>query len=346
MQLKCKLYSKLKKGKPLEPYDLELISKIAKKELRFLVKTGIPLTPQNYERWFKVFCYITEKNQEYSRDEILKIYEAINKEEKHIDDENKEIVIQNIIESLREEVDILIKTVDSYGEKITQKESAVIEKREEVEDESIKELLGQIVYELQDIKKQNELFKERIEIQSRKINELNDELERVKSEASIDHLTKLLNKKSFEEILQEYFKLYKKRGEIFSVILIDLDNFKSINDNYGHIIGDEVLKHVASLLKQYLREKDIVARVGGEEFAILLPGVDITVAYKIADRLRTILENRLINIDKKNIRVTASFGIIEIHKGITSVKELMSNVDRALYRAKKEGRNRVVIFQD
>lgn len=346
MKLKCQLYSKLKKGKPLESYDLELISKIAKRELRFLVKTGIPLTPQNYERWFKVFCYITERNQEYSRDEILKIYEAINSDERYIDDENKEVVIQNIIESLKEEVEFLINTVDEYGQRLTEKENNVIEKREEVEDASVKELLGQIVYELQDIKKQNEVFKEKIEVQARKINELESELERVRSEANIDHLTKLLNKKSFEDILDEYFKLFKRKGEIFSLILIDLDNFKSINDNYGHIVGDEVLKNIASILKQYLRDKDIIARIGGEEFAVLLPGVDITIAYKIADRLRTILENRIINVEKNIIRVTASFGIIEVNNSINSVKELLSSVDRALYRAKKEGKNRVVIFSD
>jgi len=106
------------------------------------------------------------------------------------------------------------------------------------------------------------------------------------------------------------------------------------------------LKNIASILKQYLRDKDIIARIGGEEFAVLLPGVDITIAYKIADRLRTILENRIINVEKNIIRVTASFGIIEVNNSITSVKELLSSVDRALYRAKKEGKNRVVIFSD
>ena len=119
-----------------------------------------------------------------------------------------------------------------------------------------------------------------------------------------------------------------------------------MNDTYGHVIGDEVLKHVAGILKQYLREKDIVARVGGEEFAILLPGVDITLAYKIAERIRTILENRIITVDRKSINITASFGLMEINDDIKDARDMLQSVDRALYRAKKEGKNKVILFQD
>ena len=346
MYLKCKLYNKIKKNKPLEAYELELVSEIAKRELHFLVKSGIPLTPQNYEKWFKVFCYILEKNQEYSRDEILKLYEAINKEEKKPEDQQKEQIIQNIIDSLKEEVEILFENVKEYDQKLTQKENVLIETQEKVEEDSLKNLLGQIVFELKDIKKQNETFKEKIEVQIRKINELEEELERVKSEAKLDPLTKLYNKKSFEKILEEYIRLYKKYGRIFSLILLDIDNFKAVNDTYGHVIGDEVLKHVAGILKQYLREKDIVARVGGEEFAILLPGVDITLAYKIAERIRTILENRIITVDRKSINITASFGLMEINDDIKDARDMLQSVDRALYRAKKEGKNKVILFQD
>ncbi len=346
MQIRCKLYSKLKKGKPLEPYDLELISQIAKRELRFLVKSGIPLTPQNYERWFKVFCYIIEKNQEYSRDEILKLYEVINKSDESLQDKEKEHIIQNILESLKEEAEILVENIRNYDHNLIEKENKIVEKSQDINQEPVKDLLNQIVHELKDIRKQNETFREKIEVQIRKINQLEDELERVKAEAKQDSLTKLLNKKSFEKILQEYINIYKKYKKIFSLILLDLDNFKQINDTYGHVIGDEVLKHVANVLKQYLRDKDIIARVGGEEFAILLPDVDITIAFKIADRLRNILENRIIVIDRKPIKITASFGIIEINEKINSYKDILQLVDIALYKAKKSGKNRVIIYQD
>ncbi|NPA52480.1 MAG: diguanylate cyclase [Aquificae bacterium] len=346
MQIKCNLYKKIKKGKPLEPYDLELISQIAKRELRFLLKSGIPLTPQNYEKWFKVFCYITERNQEYSRNEILKLYEIINKTEKTLQEKEKEQIIQNIIETLKTEAEILIENVNKYEEKLTKKETQILKKTQKIEEKPIKNLLEQLVSELKDIKKQNETFKEKIEIQIRKITELEDELQRAKSEAKQDPLTKLLNKTSFERILQEYINIYKKNGKIFSLILLDLDNFKKINDTYGHVIGDEVLKHIATLLKQYLRDKDIIARIGGEEFAILLPDVDISLAFKIADRLRAVLENRIIMIDKKPVKTTASFGIIEINENINTPKDMMQMVDIALYRAKKEGKNKVILFQD
>jgi len=346
LQIKCNLYKKIKKGKPLEPYDLELISQIAKRELRFLLKSGIPLTPQNYEKWFKVFCYITERNQEYSRNEILKLYEIINKTEKTLQEKEKEQIIQNIIETLKTEAEILIENVNKYEEKLTKKETQILKKTQKIEEKPIKNLLEQLVSELKDIKKQNETFKEKIEIQIRKITELEDELQRAKSEAKQDPLTKLLNKTSFERILQEYINIYKKNGKIFSLILLDLDNFKKINDTYGHVIGDEVLKHIATLLKQYLRDKDIIARIGGEEFAILLPDVDISLAFKIADRLRAVLENRIIMIDKKPVKTTASFGIIEINENINTPKDMMQMVDIALYRAKKEGKNKVILFQD
>lgn len=164
--------------------------------------------------------------------------------------------------------------------------------------------------------------------------------------AYTDYLTGLRNRRSFIE--QAETELYRslRYDRKFSLIMFDIDYFKGINDTFGHSVGDLVLQEIAKICRDLLREIDIIGRIGGEEFAILLPETDIQNAVQVAQRLcDTISENKLFISDKK-IKFTASFGVVFADKlNMLTIDELLNQADNALYQAKKGGRNRVCVVK-
>lgn len=165
--------------------------------------------------------------------------------------------------------------------------------------------------------------------------------EEYKRLASIDSLTGVLNRREFmKRAKMEVARLLRHPGEL-ALMLLDVDYFKQVNDNYGHPAGDRVLKFVAQAVVAALREEDILGRIGGEEFAVLLPATDRVAAGATAERVRTAIENLRIQVGEEEIKVTMSLGISEIGTGEQSIEPVMLRADRALYQAKDQGRNRV-----
>lgn len=170
-------------------------------------------------------------------------------------------------------------------------------------------------------------------------------LRKVKSEleeqANTDYLTKLYNRRFFIQRLQEEGERVRRHGSTLSVLLYDLDKFKMVNDTYGHDAGDLVLMAVAEVSGEMKRVTDIAARIGGEEFALLLPETDQTGAVQLAQRLRQALEDAVIKTkDGTQIKVTASIGVATVCK-VAEVEQILTFADQALYKAKNGGRNRV-----
>jgi diguanylate cyclase (GGDEF)-like protein len=163
----------------------------------------------------------------------------------------------------------------------------------------------------------------------------------VQYQAITDELTGLVNRRRFLDALRSEITKGQRLGGRLSVVLTDLDDFKLINDSFGHHAGDDVLLAFADLLRAHGRDGDVAARLGGEEFAILLPETGVEGASVVAERLRHSLSDRRIKIgDKMKVTVTASFGVAEHEEG-QSVDELLRAADSALYRAKELGKNRV-----
>lgn len=155
-----------------------------------------------------------------------------------------------------------------------------------------------------------------------------------------DSLTRVFNRRYWEQRLIEEFNRCQRSNEKACVMMVDIDHFKSINDTYGHLVGDNVLKQFGSLLKQ-LRSSDIVGRYGGEEFAVLLPNSSLEESLLVAERLRQTIEKS----DFDSIeRCTVSIGIAALDKRYDDAYKWLDNADQALYQAKKEGRNRVNIW--
>jgi diguanylate cyclase (GGDEF)-like protein len=164
----------------------------------------------------------------------------------------------------------------------------------------------------------------------------------IKRMAVTDGLTGLNNHKNFHERLGAEIRRFQRTLRPFSLLLMDIDFFKKINDAYGHQAGDEVLREVAEIVKKALRDIDMAARYGGEEFAVLLIDTDKKGAASMAERLRKRIMKSAFNVDGNNIKVTVSIGVASCREDAEGTEELIAKADRALYRAKEAGRNRVV----
>ncbi len=171
-------------------------------------------------------------------------------------------------------------------------------------------------------------------------------IEDLKFLASTDSMTKLYNRRYFTEISDFILNLMKREKQNLSVIMIDIDNFKSVNDTYGHKVGDDVIIALANKLIKYQRQSDIVCRYGGEEFVILLPNTSIEGATILAQKIRKDVELLTINISSnKDLKFTISLGISQVDlENETSIEVALKRADDALYEAKENGRNKVCTY--
>jgi len=186
-----------------------------------------------------------------------------------------------------------------------------------------------------------------------RIQELENENAHLEKDLIHDHLTGLKTRKFFEEELSTYLESINtpkdsRRKESFgfrniSVVFFDIDYFKKINDTYGHLAGDEVLKTVASGIRQSLREGDTASRWGGEEIAVILLGASEKDARKKAEEVRELISN--LSFSNKEIKVSISAGVVFANKGAT-VGNMVNQADKALYNAKETGRNKVVSYSE
>ena len=172
-----------------------------------------------------------------------------------------------------------------------------------------------------------------------------DEAQRtLKRQATTDELTGLRNRRRTMSRLDEEFQRACRLQDPLCLIIIDIDHFKRVNDSYGHLFGDVVLKHVAARMQDTVRKYDIIGRIGGEEFLIITPGTSIEDAVTLAERLREEVGRVPVTDRDVNVDVTVSAGIASLIEGEDSIETLLRRADTALYKAKREGRNRVAIL--
>jgi diguanylate cyclase (GGDEF)-like protein len=167
--------------------------------------------------------------------------------------------------------------------------------------------------------------------------------EKLKELASTDPLTGLYNRRQYEMLFQHEIGRSRRRDSPLSVGILDLDNFKLVNDTHGHTAGDAVLRCVADVCRRNLRAIDIVGRLGGEEFIILMPECDIDQANILGNRLLKMIESAVVDANTASIRITATIGITQLFPDDKGIEVIISRADDALYRGKRAGRNRVEI---
>ena len=158
--------------------------------------------------------------------------------------------------------------------------------------------------------------------------------------AVTDPLTGLYNRRYFDDALNEYLAAFRRIEKPMGMILLDIDHFKQVNDTHGHDIGDEVLRQIAACLADFTRYHDVVARLGGEEFAILSPNVNAGQLYSLADRIRNAIGSLKVATGNVTLRITVSAGVA-LWDGQEEGEHLYKRADAQLYEAKRQGRNRV-----
>jgi diguanylate cyclase len=166
----------------------------------------------------------------------------------------------------------------------------------------------------------------------------------LEKEVLLDGLTEIHNRRAYELRIREEMKRYHRDGQTFSLVLIDVDSFKQINDVYGHPAGDKCLQGIAGRIRAGVRGTDFLARYGGEEFVIILAGSSLENARRIAEKIRVLIEKTQFFYRSEEIRVTTSLGVGEVRPTDEDPEALVARVDNALYQAKKQGRNRVCMI--
>jgi len=166
---------------------------------------------------------------------------------------------------------------------------------------------------------------------------------RLHEETRLDSLTGLHNRRAFEEMIQREVQLAARGNTPLTLLMMDLDHFKLLNDNWGHALGDRALRTFGGVLLTVTGSGDAVARLGGEEFAILLPGRSARSALSLAERLRATVEGLRLSEGEELVRFTVSIGLSSLQPGETAFEPMLRRADRALYKVKRSGRNRVLL---
>lgn len=176
------------------------------------------------------------------------------------------------------------------------------------------------------------------------VSELAHQADTLQRLACIDGMTGLANRRHFLVLAEIEWSRFRRYGRPLAVLMIDIDLFKSVNDKYGHDAGDEVIRSVGAILQNHKRASDIAGRLGGEEFAVILPEATLDSAVAAAERFRQLVADHVIIVGDQHIPVTISLGASVCHAETSGIEELLKQADVALYQAKRSGRNRVCRF--
>jgi diguanylate cyclase (GGDEF)-like protein/PAS domain S-box-containing protein len=179
----------------------------------------------------------------------------------------------------------------------------------------------------------------------RDVSDRREATEAMRRAVACDHLTGLANRRALFDACELELQRWRRAPRPLSIVLIDADHFKRINDNYGHATGDAVLRHLAASLQATFRTMDVVARLGGEEFVVLLPGCDEQLAATVAQRLCDSIAAQPVSVDDATVHYTVSVGVATMDEAVDSVEALIERADRAMYAAKAAGRNAVRRWQ-
>lgn len=175
------------------------------------------------------------------------------------------------------------------------------------------------------------------------------ELKKANAELAIfsqtDGLTQLFNRNHWQQCIEAEFKRYTRNKHASSLVMLDIDHFKTVNDDYGHLVGDDVIRHLAKLIREQVRGTDISARYGGEEFIILLADTDAKGGLIFAERLRKTVEESVVIYNGIEVQYTISLGVAQFEPSYISATHWLEYADNALYQSKDNGRNKVTIYQ-
>lgn len=336
----------------LSSKEKEVTNELSAKVIERIKKEDILPTPENYELWYVYYAR--------SVPEVVRVIDAIVESGQVITDyvcstlynrflsdlRNEETVrntgaqVQNTIQSVSDVVHGVQRATKDYGNTLTSVNTKIGAAKNQAEFQEVVKIASQSTATM--VAQSNQL-EEMLEQSNAAMEELRRDLEHVRREAMTDGLTGLANRKSFDSEFDRIFQDAEKSKQGFTLLMLDIDHFKSFNDNFGHQVGDQVLRLVARTLKDSIKGKDFAARYGGEEFAIILPDTDLAGAVIVGNALRKAVASKdVINRSTGKVlgRITMSVGVAE-YVADKTVEDIIERADAALYSAKHNGRNQV-----
>ncbi len=325
-------------------------AEIALEQIRALRQ---PALPRNFEIWYQ---YATGYNPELNRsinetlaqkgtlseadiDQIYRTYLSPSRVSDRIDTVGSRVLDE--IKQVLDMIDAAAGSATSYSESLAD----ASEKLQGANDgDALRTVIERLVAGAKEMEISNKKLEARLSASKQEIEQLQQNLEVVRTESLTDPLTTLANRKFFDSELGKAIAEAKQNGEPLSLLMTDVDHFKSFNDKYGHLTGDQVLRLVAISVKQNVKGQDIAARYGGEEFAIALPKTALQPAFTVADHIRrAVMTKELMkrSSGERLGRVTISIGVALLRPADTP-QSLIERADSCLYAAKRNGRNRVI----
>lgn len=334
--------------------EAESTHRIAELALGALKKIGIPASPTNYEVWY---AHVEGRNPALSR-AIHAATDAFGKVSQQAADEIYQCHLQradfsrsvmDLMTRFKEEVTGLNDIIEKTGENASDNKETLGELASQLRQTSedfpaVGALIEGVFTVANDMRSQNERLETRLAESTDEISMLQRDVENIQAEAMKDPLTGIANRALFDQAMEKQIAIAKETPAMLSLLLADIDHFKSFNDNWGHQTGDQVLRLVAEVMNANVKGQDILARYGGEEFAVILPDTSIENAHMLADRIRTAIESRHLKKRRTNEdlgAVTMSIGVAAF-VGDDSVESLIERADQCLYAAKENGRNQVI----
>ena len=332
----------------------ERSGEITRMVLPALAKMGLPVNPINYSLLYE---YYLGNNEPLKN--ILESF--IDNKESLEPEEAKRIFEDHIVhgqsdqlKKLSDEVRELISTVlnlmshaGGEGEKFNGSLEVYKGKLEQVETiqeaTELKNMVHSMIEEAREMIDSNKRFSQQLDTTSREIGLLRAEMQDLRLQASLDSLTGLGNRKTFDESLSRALEGAPDDMSSVCLMMVDIDNFKRINDEYGHLIGDKILRFVADILKRSVKGRDTVSRFGGDEFGVILEETPPSGAYRLAESIRqTVAKSSLKRTDTGEAigSITVSIGVDCNQQG-DAIEDLLHRADKALYESKQKGRNRV-----
>lgn len=320
--------------------------------LAFLSKHQIPPTPVNYQLAYE---YVSGKNKalktlldDYigksavvSAESLWSIYQQFYKQDLATL-ENMRQELRHLIANIQNEFKRSGGTITGFSNRLDMFASVL---NSETNQETISSEVDSMVHDTHSAAESQRQFNSQMTDIMHEVGSLRKEIEQIKEESLTDALTGISNRRAFDKLLEKSIASAADQNSPLSLLLIDIDHFKQFNDNFGHLVGDKVLRFLGKTLKRCIKGQDIAARFGGEEFAVILPYTNHTGAKVIAEMIRkSIYAIDLQDKEKSRSygKITASIGVSEYLSGEAS-NTFIQRCDQGLYQAKKAGRNRVVV---
>lgn len=319
--------------------------------MAMLQKLQLPATPLNYSLFYSYVSgkniKLNEKIDECLANGKLDYDEAVTLFIRffyHCDDTILDGLRNQLLHTVAEVVGSLVDIAGKSSLSNKQLEKHVEALSSSQNSRNVLSVVSSIVHETRYFLKESKQLESDLINSSKELKNLKGELINARVEATTDALTGLHNRRGFDEQIKKLLQDRRRSGTGFSVIMADLDHFKDINDNYGHLIGDKVLQAFGKLLTGNTRDTDYVARFGGEEFILLLPNTSLDNTFIVAENIRKAIEKLRVKQAKTGTiidSITASFGVAT-HRFDETANDLLDRCDKAMYRAKDEGRNKTV----